>query len=233
MSDGSGGDAGDGSPVDPVAANDRYHALFEIALVLGIFAANAILDLQGAGVPAALIVAGVSLWLRRTFRRPIGLSPPKNWITTILIAILLAVLLQAAFVVIAEPLLREFTGAPVDLSEFDSIRGNLPGFLLALGFAWTLAAFGEELLFRGYLMHRVVDLLGEGRASWMLSLIATSALFGVLHGYQGPSGMIAIGLVGFALGGIYLAMGRNLWLPILVHGFVDSASLYAVYRGFI
>lgn len=82
-------------------------------------------------------------------------------------------------------------------------------------------------------MHRIVDLIGERRSSWVISVVFTSLLFGVLHGYQGPSGMIAISFVGMALGGIYLAFGRNLWLPILVHGFIDSASLYGIYAGII
>lgn len=126
-------------------ASSKTDAFFEIVLILGIFGSQFFFDLQGGAVLAALAVAVASLWLRRGFRRPIGLAVPRRWPFLIVLAIALAAALQAGFVVALEPFLREATGAPVDLSQFDAIRGNLPRFLVALALAWSLAAFGEEL----------------------------------------------------------------------------------------
>jgi membrane protease YdiL (CAAX protease family) len=32
-------------------------------------------------------------------------------------------------------------------------------------------------------------------------------------------------VTGLLLGGLYLALGRNLWIPILTHGFSDTIAL--------
>jgi membrane protease YdiL (CAAX protease family) len=32
---------------------------------------------------------------------------------------------------------------------------------------------------------------------------------------------------------LYLASGRNLWLPILVHGVIDTSSVVMLYSGFL
>jgi len=41
---------------------------------------------------------------------------------------------------------------------------------------WVLAAFGEELVYRGYLMNRVADLIRGTRTGWIVSLFLISAL---------------------------------------------------------
>src|SRR4051794_9414777 len=41
-------------------------------------------------------------------------------------------------------------------------------------------------------------------AAWIVGGLATSAVFGVLHGYEGLSGIIANGLTGFVFSGVYL-----------------------------
>jgi uncharacterized protein len=52
-------------------------------------------------------------------------------------------------------------GKPPDLSNFPAVRGNLKLALVMIALIWILAAFGEELVYRGYLMNRVAD-LGRG-----------------------------------------------------------------------
>ena len=44
-------------------------------------------------------------------------------------------------------------------------------------------------------------------------------------------GVAITGFMGFLLGALYLLVRRNLWVGILVHGFIDTISLTAVYLG--
>lgn len=97
--------------------------------------------------------------------------------------------------------------------------------------SWTLAGFGEELVFRGYFMNRVADLVGANRAGWLISLIVVSILFGITHLYQGTSGIIVVTLTGLLLGALYLATGRNLWLPIIAHGVNDTVGFILIFLG--
>lgn len=80
---------------------------------------------------------------------------------------------------------------------------------------WS-AAFGEELVFRGYLMRQF--------GAWSGSVIAGVALqgvaFGLAHGYYGKA-MLAIMVHGWLLG--LLAMWRKSLRPgMLAHGVQDS-----------
>ena len=53
------------------------------------------------------------------------------------------------------------TGETADLSSFRSLVGNLPATLGMLALVWTLAAFGEEMAYRGYVLERAAA-LGHG-----------------------------------------------------------------------
>ena len=77
-----------------------------------------------------------------------------------------------------EPLIVLLTGKPIDLSQFAPIKGNVFLLVLFLVLVWTLAAFGEELVYRGYLMNRVAELAGGSSRAWTLSLVVVSVLFG-------------------------------------------------------
>lgn len=116
----------------------------------------------------------------------------------------------------------------MDTSAFEAIRGNERVLLAGLALAWTLAAFGEEMVFRGYLMSRIAGLAGGTRAGWAAALVVSSACFGWAHGYQGPAGMVATGLIGALLGLLYLRT-RNLWTVIICHGVVDTITMTLVY----
>lgn len=103
--------------------------------------------------------------------------------------------------------------------------------LLFVALSWTLAAFGEEMVWRGYLMNRVADLPGRRKSSWMLSLVIVSIVFGLAHGHQGLTGWIEEGLAGLALGLMYLRTGRNLCVPIIAHGVCDTIDMILIFFG--
>jgi hypothetical protein len=67
--------------------------------------------------------------------------------------------------------------------------------------------------------------------AWIAAIVVSSVVFGLLHMYQGLSGMIATGLTGLVLGWLYLATGRNLWAPIIAHGVMDTSGFLMIYFG--
>ena len=84
-----------------------------------------------------------------------------------------------------------------------------------------LAAFCEEVAFRGYLLTRLEDVLGPGRLQQLTGVLGTSLLFGMLHTEQGIVGVIAAALAG-AVFCVLRYRYRTLWAPILAHGFDDT-----------
>ena len=97
--------------------------------------------------------------------------------------------------------------------------------------SWTLAAFGEEMVYRGYLMNRVAGLFRRTRSAWVFSLLLVHVGFGLAHAYQGITGVIDEGLAGLLLGLIYLRTGRNLAVPIVAHGLTDSIDFLLIFFG--
>lgn len=162
-----------------------------------------------------LLFAWISLWVRRIVWRRVGLKLYRNWKTSIALGIAAGVLLEALELFVTQPLLVKWLGKHPDLEVFRALHGNLKWTLIALTGAWTLAAFGEEMVYRGYLMNRVADLLNRTRTAWIASLFAVHIAFGLAHAYRGSTGIIDEGLSGLLLGVIYLRTGRDLSVPII------------------
>jgi membrane protease YdiL (CAAX protease family) len=128
------------------------------------------------------------------------------------------------------PIAEKLTGVTVDLSQVEAIQGDPATLGIWLAQALALAAFGEELVFRGYLMNRVADLFGKKRLGLVVGLLISSVGFGWAHRYQGDAGMVATGLIGVLLALLYLRT-RNLWSVIICHAVVDLTALIVIYYG--
>jgi membrane protease YdiL (CAAX protease family) len=111
------------------------------------------------------------------------------------------------------------------------MTGNLKLALVGFAFAWIFAAFGEELVWRGYLMNRVAELGHRTRRAWICSLLAVSVVFGMAHAGQGIAGVIEESIAGLFLGLMYLSTGRNLALPIIAHGVADTIDVVLIFLG--
>lgn len=115
---------------------------------------------------------------------------------------------------------------------FAGLKGNTGEYLYWLiPVAWGSAAFGEELVFRGFIQSQLTQLFGGRGVAALLAALLQAVIFGVLHAYQGLGGALIAGFTGCALGLVYIAGGRNLWACILLHGLIDSVSLTAIYLG--
>jgi len=192
--------------------------------------------LERAAIPTRmlLLVAGATFLLRWAgetwqevgFRRPASL-----WRTAGLVVVgYLAI--GAAFALMTQLLLPAIGIAPKTVTLFAAVEGNTAEYLYWLiPVIWGSAAFGEELLFRGYLQTRLHKALGSITGAAALALILQAVIFGALHSYQGLGGAIMAGSTGLVLGAVYLAARKNLWAPIILHGLVDTVSISAIYLG--
>jgi hypothetical protein len=183
--------------------------------------------------PWLVVLGWLSLRRRGLAWRTLGLRRPTNWVTTIGVALVVAVAYQMLSELVTEPILARLTGARPDLSDFRSLVGNLPAALGMLGLVWTLAAFGEEMAYRGYVLERAAALGHHSSAAYLVSMLVVSLLFGVGHWYQGAAGVVGSAITGLVFGTLYLKGGRNLWLPILAHGFSDTIGVTWIYLGLV
>jgi uncharacterized protein len=206
--------------------------IVEIIIAVAIMIAGLAGYIDYSSVPWMLLVAWLFLWWRGPGWRGVGLRLPPQPLRTVLIGIALGVGYQFLGLYAVEPLIARMTSGEIpDVSMFRFLIHNPEGLAFYLALSWTLAAFMEEMVFRGYLMARVAELWRVSERGWIIAALITSVLFGAIHMYQGLSGMIATGLTGFVFAGAYLATGRNLWVSILAHGFMDTAGFVMMYYG--
>jgi membrane protease YdiL (CAAX protease family) len=176
-----------------------------------------------------LAIIFFSGWLKGTGLREIGLNRPESWPRSLLLGLLYALVIFLLFRIALEPILENLTGVERDLSRFDYLKGNLGALANTLVMLWITAAFFEEVMFRGFLITNVEQILGNRKGSWIVGLIVSSLIFALVHGYQGVSGVVLTGVAALFLGLIFLFHGRNLWIPIFTHGLTDSSAAFLFY----
>ena len=169
------------------------------------------------------------LWARRWEWGFIGLTKPTSWGKVWLQAIILSVLLLVVVDIILTPMVEVISGEPIDVSALDGLRGNFLSYVIFILFMWVVAAFGEEFVYRGLMVRRLGFLLGDNRRGLWMAVIFSSVLFGIAHRYQGLSGMISTGTVGFVMGAIFINSKNRLWLTILTHGVYDVIGITLIY----
>ena len=147
---------------------------------------------------------------------------------TITKSILIALVLFLVFTVIIDPLLQNLLGT-YDLSSIDDIRGNFAGYVILMLVMWVFAAFGEEILFRGYYMKGLAKLFGNGNKAWMYSAVITSLYFGISHAYQGLIGVVSVFLWSLVISLLFNKNRNNLLPLVLIHGIYDSIGITLIY----
>jgi CAAX protease family protein len=198
------------------AAAWRAVAAAEVAVAVALVLLDVLL-------PAVLLVAvaGVSLVLRRQPPSTLGFHrPPHPWrlVGQMALFALAWTLLNVAVII---PVTNHLSGTRQDLSAFADLQGNVTLLVAYLAASWLLAAFCEETAFRGYLLTRLTEVLGTGRARTTVAVLVSSLLFGLLHTEQGVVGVVAAMLAGVVLSVLRLRC-RTLWAPVLAHGFDDT-----------
>ena len=230
----------------------RAAALLEVVTVVAAgYGTQAVLRVSGVGAGAGALSIVLSLVLatgllrrRGSGWRDLGLRHPGRigaaaaWTLGLFAIDMLALM----------PLMSMLSSALAlpaqNLGVFDRVRGDLASYLvLLIPAGWGTAAFGEELLFRGFIMQRLADALGGGRAASSASgsaavvaaavfaALGQAALFAMAHAYLGPSGMLNAGALGLAASVVYRFNGGNLWPLVIAHGLVDSVGITAIYLG--
>ena len=126
------------------------------------------------------------------------------------------------------PILNRITGERQDLSQFAGLQGNLGSLLIFLAVSWTLAAVGEEIVYRGYLPLRITDVFGANTVGILAAVVLSSVLFGLAHTEQG-----LIGIILTFLDALFFSFLRwrfkNLWAAVLGHGFNNTIGLVSFY----
>jgi len=200
-------------------------------------------ELRGFHTPGwlafALIALGVAIappigalfvllwaWISKTPWHELGLARPKSWILSIAIGLVAGVALKLAMKAVVMPLL----GAPAINIGYQYVAHDTMAALDFAAYCLYGAGFAEELIFRGFLFERFGKLLGASTAATAATLLVTTAIFAVAHWQQGIFGVINAFVTGLVLGLVYLAAGRKLVVPMIMHAAFDLTALVLILK---
>jgi hypothetical protein len=221
--------------VDAAASSKTWRrgpwlAAVELAIVVALFAADRHGLVPLSNTPFLFALGWISLRVRGLGWRDVGFVRPRRWLRTLALATAAGIGMELLALFVTEPWIARLAGTHPDLSDFRPLVGNLKLLLIVLLPMWLLAAFGEELVYRGFLMNRFAGLGRGTRGAWLLSLVFVSALFGWAHEEgQGLSGAMQEGWSGLLLGLLYFACGRTLAAPIVAHGVSNTLAFVLIY----
>ncbi|WP_276389617.1 CPBP family intramembrane glutamic endopeptidase [Eudoraea chungangensis] len=135
------------------------------------------------------------------------------------------------YVFVIVPGIEMLTGVPIDYSSMGQLKGNLLTTISWVLIVWITAAFGEEIIFRGYFMRQFVKFFGESKISLLINILIFSSFFGYMHMQQGITGQIVAGSTGALLSLIFYLRKYDLWFNVMVHGFFNTLGLLSFYYG--
>ena len=210
--------------------------LIELLVIGTIFHLDYLGILPLSKTPYLFLVGWISLRVRGHRWKGVGLKVDPPFLKLLVVGIGM----EALELFATQPLLIKLLNKGPDLHEFRWLIGNTPLLIIALVLAWILAAFGEEMVWRGYLLNRFAEVFGSIRHrtdlpwrtfAWLAAAILITLLFGLAHFPQGPTGIIENIIDGAILAAVYFASGRNLWAPIIAHGIQDTVDVLLIYFG--
>ena len=142
-----------------------------------------------------------------------------------------AIAVLRVFAVSLNPLIEELFGGPRNLERFSDVEGSVVSLVILLIRNWTLAAFGEEFTYRIVLMRGISFLFGDTRKGQISAIIIQAVMFGLIHAYQGSTGIAGSTFSGLVFGIVTIAGRWSIWPAALAHGINNTFGIIALYQG--
>jgi len=181
-----------------------------------------------------LVIVYIGLKLRGETLIHFGLSFKKfNWkfaFKTLLQSILVFILALAGFI-IGSIIMANITGIPQssDMSGYDYLKDNIWMLFLTLGGVYIVSSFGEEVIYRAFLINRISELGLNTKLGKIIAVIISALIFGLAHYSWGIMGIVQTGFMGLVLGFCYLYLKKRIWILIFAHAYMDTILMLQMY----
>ena len=181
-----------------------------------------------------LIYIWVGLKLRSESWKDLGLTFKSiSWsegFKRFLLTLLVTVLGLAAYI-LGGIVMANITGTPetADMSGYDYLKNNFGMFLLTLVGVYIVSSFGEEVIYRAFLINRISKLGHETKKAIIIAVIISAIIFGLVHYEWGPMGIVQTAFMGLVMGIFYIKLKKRLWILVLAHAYMDTVLMVGVY----
>ncbi len=113
--------------------------------------------------------------------------------------------------------------------RFGDVAGNTRLYIFWLAIVW-FAGPAEELYFRGFMIGKLREALGNSTWASALSVLVPALIFGLGHVYySGLRGLVTTGGIAVTLGVLYILYKRNIWPLMIAHGAANTLTFTVVY----
>lgn len=184
---------------------------------------------------AMLLVVWFGIKLRGESCKDLGLTVTsyslKKGVNTFLLSLLVFIIAMAGFI-IGSIVMANITGIPegsTDLSGYTFLRDNLGMLILTLIGVYIVSSFGEEVIYRGFLINRISEIGNNTKRALWAAVLLSSLIFGFVHYEWGPMGVGQTSFMGLALGICYVKFKKRLWLLVLAHAYMDTILMIQMY----
>ena len=158
-----------------------------------------------------------------------GLSWPFKWWWLILACVGLFACKLFIIQPVQDLIRTELDIAPSDHSFFAHIEGNSVALAIWLVIAWASGGFGEEMIFRGYLIGRISHLFSNKAIGLGIAITFQAVIFGLGHSYAGW-GTALMTMTNALIFGLFLIfVRRSIWPLVIVHGVWDTLGIINFY----
>jgi membrane protease YdiL (CAAX protease family) len=154
----------------------------------------------------------------------------KSGLKVFILSLLVFALAAAGFI-IGSIIMANITGIPQgsNMSGYDYLKNNILMLLLTLGGVYIVSSFGEEVIYRAFLINRISQFGRDSKRSNLIAVILSSIIFGLVHFEWGPIGIVQTGFMGLVLGICYIKLKKRLWILILAHAYMDTILMLQLY----
>ena len=101
--------------------------------------------------------------------------------------------------------------------------------ILTLIGTYIVASFGEEVIYRGFIINRLTELGLDSKIGRVIVIFISALIFGLAHYQWGPMGIVQTGFMGSVLGFFYLKLKKRIWILVLAHAYMDTILLVQMY----
>lgn len=159
-----------------------------------------------------------------------GKPRPAAVVRTVVLSLVVCAVGIAAFV-LGSIVMANIVGIPnsADMSGYNYIYHNLPMLVVSLIGVYIVSSFGEEVIYRGFLISRIEELGTGGKTGRTAAVLTSAAVFGLVHYDWGLMGIGQTAFMGLAFAIAYIKVKRNLWVNILAHGYMDTILIVQMY----
>ncbi|WP_163325772.1 CPBP family intramembrane glutamic endopeptidase [Draconibacterium mangrovi] len=181
-----------------------------------------------------LIYVWIGLKLRGESWKELGLTfNSLSWsegFKTFLLSLLVTVLGLAAYI-LGGIVMAGITGTPetADMAGYDYLKNNIGMLLLTLIGVYIVSSFGEEVIYRAFLISRISKLGHDSKKATIVAVLLSSIIFGFIHYDWGSAGIVQTACMGLVMGICYIKLKRRLWILVLAHAYMDTILMIGVY----